>query len=121
MEVPPYLGANNIRKYLCECFQRNTDPEKNCRKYAEISQVLLQDSLGLHKISEKFSRNGFFLKFRVTLSTEFGTKRDRFQVTRMSIHPGKDSNSFTHKRTFLSARAVMNKKFIANLVGRVWG
>jgi len=32
MDVPPYLGANNIRKYLCEYFQRNTDPEKNFRK-----------------------------------------------------------------------------------------
>ena len=32
MDVPPYLGANNIRKKLCEFFQRNTDPEKNCRK-----------------------------------------------------------------------------------------
>jgi len=32
MDVPPYLGANNIRKYLREFFQRNTDPEKNCRR-----------------------------------------------------------------------------------------
>ena len=55
------------------------------------------------------------------MSTEFGTKRDRFQVKHVSIHPGKESNSFTHERTMLSARAVMNKKFIANLVGRVWG
>ena len=27
MDVHPYLGANNIWKYLCEFFQRNTDPE----------------------------------------------------------------------------------------------
>jgi len=27
MDVPPYLGANNIWKYLCEIFQHNTDPE----------------------------------------------------------------------------------------------
>ena len=27
MDVPPYPGAKNIRKYLCEFFQRNTDPE----------------------------------------------------------------------------------------------
>jgi len=27
MDVPPYMGANNIWKYLCEPFQRNTDPE----------------------------------------------------------------------------------------------
>ena len=32
MDVPPYLGAKNIRKYLCEFFQRNTEPEKNCRE-----------------------------------------------------------------------------------------
>jgi len=121
MGVPPYLGANNIRKYLCEFFQRNTGPEKNWRKLGEISQILLEDSLGLHQISEKFSRNGFFLKFRVRISTEFGTKCDRFQVKWMSIHPGKKPYSFTHKRTFLSAWAVMSKKFIANLIGRDWG
>ena len=94
MDVPPYLGANNTRKYLREFFQRNTDPEKNCRKQGEISQVLLEDSLGLHKISEKSSQNGFFLKFHPRISTEFGTKRDKFQVKRMSIHPRKKSNSF---------------------------
>jgi len=27
MDVPPYLDANNIWKYLCEFFQRNTDTE----------------------------------------------------------------------------------------------
>jgi len=39
----------------------------------------------------------------------------------MGIRPRKKSNNFTHKRTFLSALAVMNKKFIANLVGQIWG
>jgi len=77
-------------------------------------------AFGLHKISEKFSRNSFFLKFHGRISTEFGTKHDKFQVTRMSIRPRKKSNSFAHKRTFLSALAVINKKFIANLVGRIW-
>jgi len=74
----------------------------------------------MHKISEKFSRNTFFLKFHVKISSEFGTKRNKFQVKRMSIRPRKKSNSFTHKRTFLSALAVIKKKFIANLVGRIW-
>jgi len=32
MDVPLYLGAKNIGKYLCEFFQRNTDLEKNWRK-----------------------------------------------------------------------------------------
>jgi len=41
MDVPPYLGANNIWKYLCELFQRNTDQNKNCRKLGEISLVLV--------------------------------------------------------------------------------
>ena len=27
IDVPPYLGANNVWKYLCELFQRNTDAE----------------------------------------------------------------------------------------------
>jgi len=53
--------------------------------------------------------------------TEYGTKRDKFQVKRMSIHLGKQSNNFTHKRTLLSALAVMEKKIIANLVGQIWG
>jgi len=39
----------------------------------------------------------------------------------MSIDPRKKSNSFTHEQTFLSALAVSNKKFIVNLVGRIWG
>ena len=73
------------------------------------------------KISEKFSRNIFFLKFHVRIFTEFGTKTQKFQVKRMSINPRKISNSFTHKRNFLSALTVINKKFIANLVGRIWG
>jgi len=55
------------------------------------------------------------------MSTEFGKKRDKFQVKRMSIHQRKKSNSFSHKRTFLSALEVMNKKFIASFVGRSWG
>ena len=47
-------------------------------------------SLGLHKISEKFSRNSFFLKFHVRISFKFGTKRNKFQVKRMSIRPRKN-------------------------------
>jgi len=77
------------------------------------------DNHGLHKISEKFTRNRFFLKFHPRISTKFGTKLDKFQVKRMSIHPRKKSNNFTHKRTFLSVLAVTNKKFIANLVERI--
>jgi len=82
---------------------------------------LVEDSLGLHKIFENFSRNTFFLKITLRISSEFGTERDKYQVKRMSIHPRKTSNSFAHKVTFLSALAVMNKKFIVNLVGRIWG
>jgi len=81
----------------------------------EISQVSVEDSLGLHKISEKFSQNGFFLKFHVRISTEFGTKGDKFQVKRISICPRKKSNSFTHKQTFLSVLPVMNKNLLPNL------
>jgi len=87
----------------------------------KISQFSVEDSLGLYKYSEKLSLNSFFLKFYVRICTEFGTKRDKFQVKRMNIHPRQKSNSFAHKRTFLSSLAVMNKKFIANLVGRIWG
>ena len=88
---------------------------------AKISQVSVEDSLGLDKISEKLSLNSLNLKFHVRISTDFWTNRDKCQVKRMSIHPRKKSNGFIHKRTFLSALAVMNKKFIANLVGRIWG
>jgi len=74
-----------------------------------------------HKVLEKLSGNYFFLKLHVRIWIEFGTKRDTFHVKRMSIHLGKKSNSFTQKRTFLSTLALMNKKFIENLVGRIWG
>jgi len=82
---------------------------------------LVEDNLGLHKISEEFFRNSFFLKFHERISTEFGKKRDKFQVKRMCTPPRKKSNGFTHKQTFLLALAVMNKKFIANLLARIWG
>jgi len=82
---------------------------------------MLEDSLDLHHIYEKFSRDSFIFKLHVRISTEFGTKPEKFQVKWMSIHPGKKSNRFTHKQTFLSALAVINKIFIANLVGRIWG
>jgi len=76
--------------------------------------------LVFNKISEKFSQNIFFLKFNVRVSTEFGTKRDKFKVKRMSIHLGKKSNSFRDKRTFLSDLAVTEKKFIADPGEGIW-
>jgi len=79
------------------------------------------DSLGLHKNYEKFSRNSFIQKFHVRSSIEFGKKSDKFQVKRMSIRLGKKASSFTHKQTFLPTLAVINKKFTANLLGRIWG
>jgi len=82
---------------------------------------LVEDSLGLHKITEKLSQNIFFLKINVRISIEFGTKLDKFKVKQISILPRKKANSIAHKQTFLSAPAVMNKKIIANLVGRIWG
>ena len=51
-------------------------------------------SLGLYKISEKFSWNNFFLKFYIRISTAFRTKSDKFQVKRMSIHPRKKMKQF---------------------------
>ena len=50
------------------------------------------------------------MKFHVRIWTEFGKKRDKLHVKRMSIHLGKRLSSFTHKRTFLSTLTVMNKK-----------
>jgi len=66
-------------------------------------QVLQRIALVCKKFSEKFSWNSFFHKFQVRISTKIGTKRYKFQVKRMSILPRKRSNSFTHKRTFLSS------------------
>jgi len=98
---------------LHQFFQQNKGAEKKLQKVGRNFALVCT------KISEKFSQNRFFLKFHVKISTEFGTKRVKFQVKRMSIHLRKKSNSFTHKRTFLSALAVINKKFIGNLVGRI--
>jgi len=39
----------------------------------------------------------------------------------MSIHLEKKLKSFTQKQTFFSVVAVMIKKFIANIVERIWG
>jgi len=50
------------------------------------------------------------------MSTEFRTKRDKFHVKQMSILPRKKSKSFTLKRTFLAALAVINK----NLLRILW-
>jgi len=61
------------------------------------------------------------MKIHVRNSTEFGTKRNKIKVKRMSIRPRKNSNSFAHKRTFLSALGLMNKKIIANPAERIWG
>jgi len=121
MDVPPCLGANNIRKCLCDFFFAQYGPRMKLQKLGRNFTSFGRARLGLHKISEKFSRNSFFLKLHPRISTEFGTIRDRFQVKRMSIHPRLKSNSFTHRRTFLSALAVTKKKFIANPVGRIWG
>jgi len=78
---------------------------------------LVEDSLGLQKIYEMFSQKSLFLKIHVRISSEFGTKHNKFQVKQMSIRQRKKSSIFAHKRSFLSALAVMNKKFIANHVG----
>jgi len=122
MDVPPFPGANTIRSYFCEFFSAQYEPEMKLHKLVRnFTSFGRWYSLGLHKISEKFSRNCFLLKFHVRISTEFGTKRDKFQVKRMSIHQWNTSNSFAHRRTFLSALAVMNKKFISGLVARIWG
>ena len=69
---------------------------------AKISGVLVEDSLGLHKISEKFSRNSFSLKFHVRISTEFGTKRDRFQVETDKYSPRKKIKQY-HTQTNLAS------------------
>jgi len=89
--------------------------EQNCRKYGEISQILLEDGLGFFT---KFQKN-IFLKFHVKIWTEFGTMRHISRQTD-EYSPWKKSNIFTRKRTFISTLEVMNKKFIENLVGRIW-
>jgi len=78
---------------------------------------LVDDSLGLHKISKNFSRNSFFLKFPIRISAEFWTKRDKFQVKRMSIHIEK--NQTVSQTNIPLSLTMMNKKFIANLVERI--
>jgi len=53
------------------------------------------EHLGLHT-----DQNSFFLKFHVRISTEFGTKHNKFQVKRMSTHLGKKRKHF-HTQTNL--------------------
>jgi len=96
-------GCKQHMKVLVWIFSAQYGPLIKFQKVRRYFPSFVEDSLGLHKISEKFSRNSFSLKFHVRISTEFRTKRDKFQVKRMSIRPRKKSNSFTLKRTFLSA------------------
>ena len=122
MDVPPSQGANSIWKYLCEffnaIFQHRIKLQKVGRNFTNFATGI---ALVFQTISKKLSRSNFFMKFHVRIWTKFGTKRHKFHVKRMSIHLGKKSNSFTHKRAFLSTLTLMNKKFIENLVGRIWG
>jgi len=87
-------GCKQHTNVLAWIFSAQYGPEKKLQKVWRNLTSFGRDNLGLHKISEKFSRNGFFLKLCVRISTEFGTKRDRFQVKRMSIHPGKKIKQF---------------------------
>ena len=100
MDVPPYLGANNIRKYLCEFFNAIRTRKKIAESRAKFHKFCSKIAL----VCTKFLKNSpgmvFFPKFCVRISTEFATKRDTFQVKRMSIHPGKKIKQF-HTRTNL--------------------
>jgi len=111
-------GCKQHMKVLVWIFSAHYGPRKKFQKVGRNFTSFGRGCLGLHKISEKLSLNSFFLKCHVRISTEFGTKRDKFQVKRISIHPRKKSNSFTHERTFL---AVINKKLIACVLGQIWG
>jgi len=65
------------------------------------SQVSVEDSLGLDKISEKLSLDSFVLKFYVRVSIEFGTKHDKFQVKQMTIRRQKNETvSHTNEPSF---------------------
>jgi len=119
------MGEKNIYKYLSSFFW-NLSTEygsriKLLKVWRNFTIFIYMIALVFHKISEKLSRNNFLLKFRLKIWIEFGTKHNKFHVKQMSIHLGQKSISFTHKRTFLSILAVTNKKFIENLVERIWG
>ena len=82
----------------------------------KFHNFFVADSLGLHKIYEKLSRNSFFLKFHLRILTEFGTKRDKFEVKRISIHVGKNQTlSHTNEPSFHAWRW-----WIKNLLQILW-
>jgi len=60
-------------------------------------------------------KNNFLLKLCVRIPTTFGTKHDKFQLKRKSLQLEEKIKQF-HTQTFLSTLAVMNEKFIANIV-----
>ena len=105
----------------CANFSTQYELRRKMQKVGRNFTSFGKGAFVFNKISKKFSRNSFFLKIHVRISTEFGTKCDKFRVKWMSIHLGKKSNNFTNKRTNLSALAVINKNFIGNPVGRIWG
>jgi len=62
-------------------------------KFKKSGKIALEGPNFLKKNSQK----DFLLKFNLRVSREFETKRDNFQVKRMSIQSGKKLNSFTQR------------------------
>jgi len=60
MDVPPYLGANNIRKYLREFFQRNTDRKKIAESRAKFHMFCYRIALVCTKFLKNSRRLVFF-------------------------------------------------------------
>ena len=70
----------------------------------------------MQEVSGTFYKNNFFLKSYGRIPTEFGTKRDKFQLKQTSIQLENDQRVLHRNEPSFSVMAMMNKKLIANHV-----
>jgi len=82
---------------------------------------LVEDSLGLHKISEKFFRNSFFPEIpRKNIHRIWEKTRQISGKTDESSSTKKNKKVSHTNEPWFQHLAVINKKFIANIMGRIW-
>jgi len=118
------MDTNDICKYLCKCFQNFSAQyelkiklQKIGKHFTNLERGALCSSRSLWKFFEK----EFLVEILWKNPNRIWDERWQISAQRDKYSTRKRSNCFTHKRTFLLVVAMMNIKFIANLVERLWG
>ena len=114
-------GCKQHTKVLVCIFSSQYGPGKKLQK---VGWNFTSFARGIALVCRKFLKNSPEMAFSEIPRKNLYWIWDKMrQISGLTdeYSPRKKTNSFTHERTFLSAPVMMNKKFIANLVGRVWG